>query len=143
METALGETEGRWHAPRSDRDLQCHRGSAGLLLKNVTAAAPLSTIIPLVFRQKASVSVICPNIAAMSECLPCARHSSQPCPCVSLRFNPPPPRPCFVGTPPPWTFLNYSLTQWSQNTPFCSLVSWIDIVPPSPSFNFRRLPLLS
>lgn len=71
------------------RDLQCHRGSAGLLLENVTAAAPFSTITPLVFRQKASVSVICPNIAAMSECFPCARHSSQPCPCVFLRFNPP------------------------------------------------------
>ena len=33
--------------PRDWIDLQCHRGSAGLLLENVTAAAPFSTISPL------------------------------------------------------------------------------------------------
>lgn len=48
----------------------------------------IPTIIPLVFRQKASVSVVCPDIATVSECLPCARHSSQPCPCAFVPFNP-------------------------------------------------------
>lgn len=49
----------------------------------------IPTIIPLVFRQKASVSVICPNIAAVSGYLPCARHRSQPCPCAAMPFNAP------------------------------------------------------
>lgn len=70
--------------------LRWHCGPAGLLLQNGNSSCPfMPTIIPLVFRQRARVSLICPNIAAVSACLPGARHSSQPRPCAFLPFNPP------------------------------------------------------
>lgn len=85
METARGETEGRWPALTAI----CSGTVAQLGCCLSIAAAPSSTVIPLVSRQKASASVICPHIAAVSECLPCARHGFRPCPCASMVFNPP------------------------------------------------------